>query len=307
MIDTVTFRATGEQGSYTHVIDALTAVVHHEADGVGYDTGRLDNLYVRVTPCTCTVTGSLPMFLSGSNVETFTRQRVLMAMTIASDMLGVDLDAADVTRLDVAATLPMEHEPREYYQYMGILRGATRSTRGSSLYYYKRGHDGLCFYDKEREAHLSDGRHLLRYEARYTGNLCRSFGVSHVTGADLLEGDFYRAAVERWRQDYDKITKIRTVDNIDFRTMNSVKALRQAGVAFLCQAHGGMLAMMDKVDSAARQGILTRKQAHDMKAAIRVACTEHRDEPQPADGEAMPMIDELSHKVDDVAERAAAE
>ena len=172
----------------------------------------------------------------------------------------------------------MKHPPSVYLQHLGVLKGAARLEEPNTLYYRKKD-CGLCFYDKAREQkakretlpELFEGRNVLRYEQRYIGRLARHLGVPEVRASMLYNEAFYIDLLNRWRDDYKAIQKINDVQ-LNFDCMRNKKDLNRMGLLSLVERVGGLNAMMNQITEAQQQGKLNRKQAFDLRQAIKEAC-----------------------------------
>ena len=172
----------------------------------------------------------------------------------------------------------MKHPPSAYFQPLGVLKGAARLEEPNTLYYRKQD-CGLCFYDKAREQkakretlpELFEGRNVLRYEQRYTGRLARHLGVSEVRASMLYDEAFYIDLLNRWRDDYKASQKINGGE-LSFECMRNKKDLNRMGLLSLVERVGGLNAMMNQITEAKQQGKLSRKQAFDLRQAIKEAC-----------------------------------
>ena len=214
----------------------------------------------------------------GDNLQTMGRKDTERAVEKLSDLLHLPMDKAQVTRIDVSQNFIMKHPPSVYLQHLGVLKGAARLEEPNTLYYRKQDR-GLCFYDKAREQkakretlpELFEGRNVLRYEQRYTGRLAKHLGVQEVRASMLYDEAFYIDLLNRWRDDYKAIQKINDVQ-LNFDCMRNKKDLNRMGLLSLVERVGGLNAMMNQITEAQQQGKLNRKQAFDLRQAIKEAC-----------------------------------
>jgi hypothetical protein len=226
---------------------------------------------------------SLCKWYLGDNFQTLGRSDVQRAIEKLSDMLHLPVDEATITRLDIAQNFIVKQKVDVYYNHLGELKGGMRSPMTSmgrieSLYYYQsRGL--LIFYDKVKEQQakkqeikeLYQNSNVLRYEQRYFKRLHQSFNVERVTGAMLYNEKFYIDVIDRWRDNYRAIKKINDI-NINFEAMRTKKDLYTMGVLSLIESQGGELSVITQIAEAQKMGILSKKQAFDLKQAITDAC-----------------------------------
>jgi hypothetical protein len=165
------------------------------------------------------------------------------------------------------------------YNHFGELKGSncspiTRDGKTETLYYYQsRGL--LVFYDKIKEwksqkqpiPELYRGRSVLRYEQRYKGRLSKSFNVERVTASMLYDEKFYIGVINRWRDNYFSIKKINDT-NINFEAMKTKRDLYTLGVLSLMESQGGELSFSSQIAENQKTGVLSKKQAFDLKQAV---------------------------------------
>ena len=247
-------------------------------------TGKLDNFNITVNRGGVNIKdGSLCKYYLGDNFKTMGRAEVKKAIVKLSDTLHLPIEKAQVTRLDIAQNFIMKQPLQVYYNHLGKLKHAGRSpfTVGGeieTLYYYQsRGL--LVFYDKVKEQQakkqpvpeLYQNRNVLRYEQRYKGRLSKSFNVERVTGSLLYDEDFYIKVIDMWRDNYIAIQKLNDI-NINLETMKTKTDLYNLGVLALTTIAGGELNFIGQIKEGQLTGILTKKQAFDLKQAVTAAC-----------------------------------
>lgn len=284
MFDSVNFRLTRSDYNGADFLSEVPCYItgvseHHFNNGVVVVTGYLDNLKVSCNEYQIKVKdGSLCKWYLGDNLQTMGRKDTERAVEKLSDLLHLPMDKAQVTRIDVSQNFIMKHPPSVYLQHLGVLKGAARLEEPNTLYYRKQDY-GLCFYDKAREQkakketlpELYEGRNVLRYEQRYTGRLAKHLGVPEVRASMLYDEAFYIDLLNRWRDAYTSIQKINDVQ-LNFEVMRNKKDLNRMGVLALVENVGGLNAMMNQITEAQQQGKLNRKQAFDLRQAIKEAC-----------------------------------
>lgn len=283
MFDTVNFRlGSVEAGNVCFLQETacyLDDVAFHEFGGVPSITANLGGLKVFANKHTLKIKdGSVCKWYLGDNFKTMTRGDMQRAVESLSDILHVPINKATITRLDVAQNIITNHPAQVYFNHLGGLRYAKRLCNAESLY-YKRPHQVLCFYDKMQEARdtrtpipeLYAGRGVLRFEQRYMSNLPKLLGVNIVTGALLYDEAFYTSLVKRWYDAYKAIQKINDI-TANFEAMKTKKDLSRFGVLAMVERAGGELQMIEQINEARAVGTITKKQAFDLRQAVKEAC-----------------------------------
>lgn len=180
--------------------------------------GTYKNLQVTITPLCVYIEGSLPKYHYGSNLVTLSREEPGIIIDEIGAALGLPLREAIVTRVDIAANLPMNNPPKNYFPYLSSLNNFERNIIKGSLYYRQTNRE-FYFYDKLREAkkhndpfltpELQQG-HILRYEMRFNNRWFQSY-FGHEIKAHELYGetsDVCCGLVAEWYNTYEKVTKI---------------------------------------------------------------------------------------------------
>lgn len=102
--------------------------------------GDVDNLKVTVSIAGVSVKGSLARFFLPDNTYTLTRNLVKGAVEKLSETVGLPLDRANITRMDVSTNFIMKHSAGQYFEVLGSVTNFKRSLIGrETLYYFNRG------------------------------------------------------------------------------------------------------------------------------------------------------------------------
>jgi len=256
----------------------------HCYDGETVITGKLDNFDITINRGGVNIkNGSLCKYYLGDNFKTMGRAETKRAIEKLSDTLHLPIGEATVTRLDIAQNFIVRQPVQVYYNHFGEMKHGGRSpvTRDGEIegIYYYQSRGLLCFYDKVKEQQakrqpipeLYQNRNVLRYEQRYTSRLPKSFNVERVTGSMLYNEKFYIDVINRWRDNYRAINKLNDI-NINFETMRTKTDLYNLGVLALTEIAGGELNFISQIKEAQLTGILTKKQAFDLKQSVTAAC-----------------------------------
>lgn len=285
MYDTVGLRLIIEDGrgvspmeGIPPLLDRLAGVNH--LPGSEYVSGYLGDLKITARPNSVRVSrGSLCKWHFGDNYQTLDRRGAQVAIEHLSDILHLPMAEADVTRLDFGTNLIMKHPVSAYLGHLGALRYYKRNEASDGLYYLGYG-KGLSFYDKNRERAsagepipgLYAGRDVLRYEMRYTEQIPKQLKRPYVTAADLYDRTFFDGMLHRWRDIYKAIQKINDITP-DFSMITKKSELNRLGVLALVEKYGGQQKFIGHIKTACATGVLTKKQAHDLRDAVNDACS----------------------------------
>lgn len=252
---------------------------HHYSDGKTTITGTLENYKISVSnECVKIGNGSLCKYYLGNNFDTMTREYTRMAIEKLSDTLHLPIDQAQITRIDVAQNLILEHPTEVYWNHLGASYPNKRLLQSDGLY-YKNPRGLLVFYDKIKEQkkkrqtipELYRDKNVLRYEARYTNRLNNTFKVNQVTGSLLYDEAFYSGLMNRWEDSYKAINKINDV-TINFEAMKTKREFNIMGILSLVEKVGGEMAMIDQINESYKIGKLTKRQAFDLRKSTKEAC-----------------------------------
>lgn len=169
------------------------------------------------------IENSITVFAKGNNLENINRSEVKEAFSELSDTIGIDIERAKLTRLDIGLTLPMESAPSEYLnmlQYCTIQKAKkepTISPTGIEGIRYINRHNTktngritekpfkeICFYDKgiehinkhhslsSADKELIANSHLLRIESKqYCSKAIQREFQSSLIVKDLYDNDFF--------------------------------------------------------------------------------------------------------------------
>lgn len=283
MYDSVNFRLWQSEAGGVDFLGEIPCVLddlgEHYYNGEVVLTGSLNGLKISLNRNQMKIKdGSLCKWYLGDNFKAMGRGDTQKALEKLSDILHVDMSKASVTRLDIAQNMIMMHPVDVYINHLGLLRYSTRLLEPNELYYVQT-NGRLCFYDKNREQktkkenipELYKERNVLRYEQRYNQRIASNLGVCEVTGGMLYDEAFYCKILDRWKDTYKAIQKINDIQ-INFKAMRTKKELQLMGVLSLVEQAGGQLQMIAQINEAQKLGTLTKKQAFDLREAVKEAC-----------------------------------
>ncbi len=205
--------------------------------GEVWTSGNLDNLKVTSSGAGISVKGSLAKFYFPDNTYTLTRQYAKEAIEKLSDILHLNFNNANITRLDVSANFIMQKKATRYFDVLGLCSHFNRvQATINTLYYQNSGKQAkrvLAFYNKAREVEnrsgimpdIYNGTNLLRYESRWRTRLSSQLKEEAVTGAILTDRRFYGKVINLWADNYFKIDKKR---NVNMEAIEKIKTVGDA-------------------------------------------------------------------------------
>ena len=175
--------------------------------------------------------GSLPKYLKGSNINTFSWEELRASIDQLVIDTGIDPLETHVYKLDLAATLAMPNQACAYFPVLGHLSRFNRIPYPRGIL-YKNTLRSLAFYDKSYEAGLEGPR--LRIELKLKKKLKNLF-KRVVYLSDLKDPFFFNELVTLWHQHYEAVEKISHHTLVeptgmkDFRRQLEQKGIEHAG------------------------------------------------------------------------------
>lgn len=269
--------------------------------------GTFKNFSIMQKSRNISLKGSLAKYyFDGSNLETLTRGDTKSAIEKLSDELSMDINKSKITRLDVATNFIMKENYRTYFNQLGDLKHFQRSIFKKSTLYYENGSKRITFYDKladlkkknipvPSEYRAYKGK-VLRYESRFLSRVKDAFKMNTITAADLYNEEFYRQAVDKWKDFYFSINKLHklkfkdmAIETINLKSFEAELMLK--GIEQL----GGIDEVLSLVENS--RGHLNRVQLSRLKSKIR-SLNKHKELTEPQE-----TILELDAKIKRVAEQ----
>lgn len=180
--------------------------------------GTLKNLNIYIESAFVRIEGSLPKYYYGSNLITLSRSEPGIIIDQLSNELGIPLQEAIITRIDIAANIEVENNPKSYFLSLGILSKFDRLLRKGSSLYYEQNWCKLCFYDKIAEAkshndsYLTEellNKNILRYEIRFFRDWLKYYFKRNIKAKEIYgdSSDICCELVAEWYFKYEAITK----------------------------------------------------------------------------------------------------
>ena len=234
MFDTVNFWIDRKYYVETDILESMykNSIDVKEVYNPKYEStsyyGILKNYKVNVYPYGISLQGSIAKYLFGEDTIKFAdRLSCKRGIEEISDLLGLDLNNATITRLDIGQNLELDNYVLKYYTLLLASSRLNRVEYLNSLYFKNKSKE-LIFYDKITERKEKGFKkfsgNLLRYELRLKKRPSNFLKTEKLFAKDLYEKPIYKQLANLWYKEYRKITK--TSDNEPPLYFNNPKDLR---------------------------------------------------------------------------------
>lgn len=303
MYDTINLRLLnhGNNDYAKNILPYLEEVAEHYLQNQRTITGNVGRLYIEASKTELKIRGgSICKWYLGDNFQTMRKTDMKAAIEKLSDIIHVPIKKAEVTRIDIGQNFLMRFCPVVYLGYLGDLSRTQRLQQSNGLY-YKTDRRILCFYDKIKESKYSQkipplykDKNILRYEIRFCKNIAYQMGVNELRAEMLYNGRFYISLLNRWRDNYNNIQKIKK-SSMGFSKVKTKRDLYKMGVATYIGIRGGTLKVIEDINELFYKGGITKAQAYDLKQAVKEAGEFNPDVVDGSDD----VIEELSTKVNE--------
>ncbi len=283
-MDTITLKLTKEQAGNIDILAEIPANLSHISQhdfGNGLIiSGRLNNMKVTASERGVKIENSLTKYYLGDNIQVMRRSDIERAIEKLSDELHLPVKEGIVTRFDFAKNIPLIQDVENYLKYLGDISRYQRYPSKRGLNYKIAGRE-LAIYDKIAEMKFNreivpgiyEGKNIMRIEKRYLNKVASYFNMPVITGSDLYNEAFYMQVLDDWHNDYSRIDKLNNTV-IDMSTVTTKRQLYNMGVLALVQMQGGEIAAIKQVQERQSKGELTKKQALDLRNAIKASSKE---------------------------------
>lgn len=247
-------------------------IAEHNYNGDYVLSGNSQNLRIKVRKNRFTIENSLSKWFSGNNINTLSQEQVRLANEKLSDTFHVNINKANVTRIDLAKSYSMDYPVECYFNILGNLNRYMRLEQPNGVVYRTKSKE-LIFYDKikelkhNKEENLSDTPNLLRYELRYKNSLKKHFNISSITPSTLTEDAFFRKAEEKYITAYNQIQKNKTY-NLSLGDVKGVKGLSNLGIAFLLKEVPAHI-IIEQIKQQYKSGQISEKEKRGMLNKIK--------------------------------------
>lgn len=244
-------------------------------------SGYLDKLKVGVSEFGVTIKdNSVCKWYLGDNFQTLGRGDTKRSIEKLSDLLYLPIHKADITRIDLAQNIIMNHDLSVYYNHLGDMQYYSRLEQPKGLYYQnKKRH--LVFYSKVDDykskglqiPEMYKNRQVLRYELRYKTEILKQFNLPELKAEMLYNESFYMQIIDKWYQEYLNINKIRDSLKFDYAMIKTKRQYQLQSILYYVNMNGGELEAIKEINEAFKTGQITKKQSFDLKSQIKQACS----------------------------------
>lgn len=238
-------------------------------------SGDLGNLKVKISKNSLRVENSLCKWFLGDNLQTLTRESIALANEKLSDILKVNMQNADVTRLDIGHNYPTLYKPAVYVNSLGDLPRFRKGVFANEGINFRTKNIELAFYDKLKE-HKAKGnkvpadmasQNLLRYELRLMKNIRSTLKRQEFTVKDLSNIDTYNQLRQLY---YDMYSKIEKLSEINFSSSESkgVKGFKKMASAYVIDVFG-QTELIQQINTDFLMGRISEKDRRGMLKLIK--------------------------------------
>ncbi len=210
----------------------------------GYSVkGRVKNLILTSNEEYSILTGSLPKYLRGSNIEPLTFSEISTSIQTLENELQRDISNAQILNLEWSSTIKTDYSPKTYYSIIGETYPFERVAFKNSLY-FNSSERRIILYDKGKEARVKDN--LLRYELRLPK--AKRLGL---TLSSLTKPEAFNQLTKSWLDVYHSLNKIRKPMP---KEVKSQKDLNRFLESIAIEMLGGKDEVLQMIDNLHRQG-----------------------------------------------------
>lgn len=297
MIDTIGLYINEYELDYKYSFKEISnkIMISNYKSGNKIIVGYLRNMRIQISETSLSIMGSLSKWHFGNNIQCLSLVDTKKAIASLEEEIGIPLENARVTKLDIGANIEMKYKPELYLNKLSSLGKLHRgSFKKSSLYFTNEYSTKLRFYDKKKEVKkkdrnnliMIDAENLLRYELSFFNRFKDQFGS--VYAKDLYCPSFYLKMVKGWYTNYMKIEKKTNYDLLNVLKFTGKKDFRNSIVLFICSNYN----VSERLEEAFKKGEIDSSEKHLVKSAIKEALN------TPINTTEKPLIDELTEKVE---------
>lgn len=225
MTDTIKLKLKqGELGVHWDVDELKSRLQQHDYPYTGLKPlGYLKNMRIIASNKNLEVNGSIARYYNNTNALNFGWGLVQPAIEQLSYELGLPIENARISRLDIAANIEVENDINDYLVELFHLNHYTRIKKfDSSLRFENNSHSfNYCFYDKIKEMKkkklivdpydfyiISKGAKMMRVELQIQERLKLFLKMEEVRAYNLFSPDFCKLLAKEWFNLYMDIEKM---------------------------------------------------------------------------------------------------
>jgi len=237
-MDTIWLKLRKDELGFFFDIDKLRSKLYrhenHSDNEIGF-LGALRNIKVWVNKDEIVIKGSLAKYFYKTNAKNFDWRQIKTAIKFLSDDLGLPLEKAKISRLDIGVNIIVNNNVTDYFPELFHLYNYQRITEYETTLRFKRNKKQINyqFYDKIKQIKRKripdvDDDHairnitnLMRIELQIQEEVNDFLKIDDVRVSDLSKPEFCKQLMRKWFDLYKGIQK-RAV----LTTSNSMKSIR---------------------------------------------------------------------------------
>lgn len=284
MIDTIKYRLSDYNSGTDYraqVPCCLENICESRKDNQIFITGNLGNLKVKINQNTIRVENSLCKWYLGDNLQTLTWGDVKLANEKLSDILHVNMQHADVVRLDIGHNFKMNHRIKTYFESLGHMPRYKRLEQPNGIC-FRTGSLELLFYDKLKEQKLNSVEipneflcgNLLRYELKILCNIKSILNRSDFKVSHLSDFEVHNDLLQLYKNKFMKINMKKEL-NLGYDLAKGVKGLKDIASAYFISVFG-VETVLNQIKNDFTKGKLTEKEKRGMLDVVKRLSIDHR-------------------------------
>lgn len=246
-------------------------------------TGQLRNIVFKSNSFGLSVSGSMPMYLYGTNFREITDcTEIKTGLDEISNYLNLSVLDWTLTRFDFPINIELSHLVKDYlhlYADHPTMQPATDFRRHGSQIRYVDSSGWLSIYDKIAQCQVKSIPLPSEYEHANIGRAERAFSRKYLqadqraTASGLLDPAFFSNAATRFAHDFFGIRRIKSLspqtERLPSNTRELNSLLMTAGVELLDYAN-----VQSLIETSKGLGFATSNAAYRMKKQLRTVADE---------------------------------
>jgi hypothetical protein len=244
MVDTIGITLGYEVSQFEKLeLKNIQCIVNRDTgEQVGLRGIFVENFNIYYSYGSLKIIGSLSRFLTGTNYNILTYNQLIEAFNKLGKLLNIDLNNAQIHRLDFAENLQMRSKSKAWFHYLGPSKFYKRFIEGNTIY-YNSGNRKMAFYNKNLESKSKNNVNILRFETRWLKPYLNSWTKKELTKEylqvdDLLKPIIFNKLLKLWEKEYGSILKNNSL-LIDFSIANTPKNVENQLILFAINKLGG--------------------------------------------------------------------
>lgn len=249
---------------------------------------------------------SLAKFYFGNNFETLTIDKTKEAINELSDILHLDFNNAEITRVDFATNLILNEPPYNYYCHLVELPRRNRNIVNKLSLYFSSKTRTFVFYDKTVDAKKRNmtvpdyykNKNVGRFETRWL-QLRKYFRA--IEAEKLYEPLFFNCFLREWKKDYSNIIKLPAAQLKKEIEMFGMKEITDFGLHQFIKQFPDFNSFIDFLNREYKRDKMSRQTMYNIKKKA-LGCYQNSDLFEMDKS----LIEELNLKVEEAYKEYAA-